>query len=82
MRGIRKDGMVFGNPEFVRYNAEATLDPMRIFVAFSHRLLHLTAHMNMFVPVLMTVAAMLWSQGQTSRGRRALQSAARFCAAF
>jgi hypothetical protein len=54
-----KTGMVFGNPEFVRYNAEATLDPMRIFVAFSHRLLHLTAHMNMFVPVLMTVAAML-----------------------
>ena len=29
--------MLFGNPEFVRYNAEATLDPLRILVAFSTR---------------------------------------------
>ena len=54
-----KTGFLFGNPEFLRYNAEATLDPLRIMVAFGHRLLHLTAHMNMFVPVLMTVAALM-----------------------
>jgi hypothetical protein len=54
-----KTGMFFGNPEFVRYNAESTMDPLRILIAFSHRLLHLTAHMNMFVPVLMTAAALL-----------------------
>jgi 4-amino-4-deoxy-L-arabinose transferase-like glycosyltransferase len=54
-----KTGFLFGNPEFLRYNAEATLDPLRIVVAFGHRLLHLTAHMNMFVPVLMTVAALM-----------------------
>ena len=54
-----KTGFLFGNPEFLRYNAEATLDPLRILVAFGHRLLHLTAHMNMFVPVLMTVAALM-----------------------
>ena len=54
-----RTGFLFGNPEFLRYNAQATLAPLRIFAAFGHRLLHLTAHMNMFVPVLLTIAAML-----------------------
>src|ERR1019366_1733144 len=54
-----KTGFLFGNPEFLRYNAEATLDPLRFLAAFGHRLLHLTAHMNLFVPVLITVAALL-----------------------
>ena len=54
-----RTGFLFGNPEFLRYNAQATLDPLRILAAFGHRVLHLTAHMNLFVPVLMAVAAML-----------------------
>jgi 4-amino-4-deoxy-L-arabinose transferase-like glycosyltransferase len=54
-----KTGFLFGNPEFLRYNAQATLDPLRILAAFGHRILHLTAHMNMFVPVMMGIAAML-----------------------
>ena len=54
-----KTGFLFGNPQFLRYNAEATLTPLRILAAFGHRLLHLTVHMNMFVPVLMACAAML-----------------------
>ncbi len=54
-----KTGYMFGSPDFVRYNAVATLDPVRIFAAFFHRVLHLTAHMNLFVPVLMTFAALL-----------------------
>ena len=54
-----KTGFLFGNPEFLRYNAQANLEPLRILAAFGHRVLHLTAHMNLFVPVLMTVAAML-----------------------
>jgi hypothetical protein len=53
-----KTGYLFGNPEFLRYNATATLTPMRILAAFGHRMLHLTAHMNLFVPVLCTAAAM------------------------
>ncbi|HEX4283600.1 MAG TPA: glycosyltransferase [Terracidiphilus sp.] len=52
-----KTGFVFGNPEFLRYNAEATLSPLRILAAFGHRLLHLTAHMNLFVPTILTLAA-------------------------
>jgi 4-amino-4-deoxy-L-arabinose transferase-like glycosyltransferase len=54
-----KTGFLFGNPEFLRYNAQANLEPLRLLAAFGHRLLHLTAHMNLFVPILLTVAALL-----------------------
>jgi hypothetical protein len=54
-----KKGFIFGNPEFLRYNAEANLEPLRILAAFLHRILHLTAHMNLFVPVLMAIAALI-----------------------
>ena len=54
-----KTGYVFGNPEFLKYNAEANFEPKRFLAAFGHRLLHLTAHMNMFVPSLLTVAALM-----------------------
>jgi hypothetical protein len=54
-----KTGFIFGNPEFLRYNAEATMTPLRILAAFGHRLLHLTAHMNLFVPSILTIAAMM-----------------------
>jgi hypothetical protein len=54
-----KTGFLFGNPEFLRYNAQATLTPARVLAAFGHRILHLTAHMNMFVPMLLTGAALM-----------------------
>jgi len=54
-----KTGFLFGNPEFLRYNAQANLSPLRFLAAFGHRLLHLTAHMNLFVPVVMALAALL-----------------------
>jgi hypothetical protein len=54
-----KTGYFLGNPEYLRYNATSTLEPLRILAAFAHRLLHLFAHMNMFVPVLCTAAAMV-----------------------
>lgn len=54
-----RTGFVFGNPEFLRYNATANLSVHRILLCLYHRLLHLTAHMNMFVPVLCGVAALL-----------------------
>ena len=56
-----KTGFVFGNPEFLKYNAEANFAPLRFLAAFGHRLLHLTAHMNMFVPSLLTIAALMLS---------------------
>ena len=55
----RRTGFVFGNPEYLRYNAETTLTPLRVLLALGHRILHITAHMNMFVPVLVTLACMM-----------------------
>ncbi len=63
-----KTGFLFGNPEFLRYNAEATLTPLRIVAAFGHRILHLTAHMNLFVPVLMASAALLLDPRRDAAG--------------
>lgn len=54
-----KTGFLFGNPEFLRYNAESTLAPVRILAAFGHRILHLTVHMNLFVPAMLTFAALM-----------------------
>ena len=53
-----KTGSVFGNPEFLHYNAVATLTPLRVLLAFGHRVFHVTAHMNMFVPTICMIAAM------------------------
>jgi hypothetical protein len=63
-----KTGFLFGNPEYLRYNAEATLTPVRMLAAFGHRILHLTAHMNLFVPVGMAFAALLLSPRPDSEG--------------
>ena len=63
-----KTGFLFGNPEFLRYNAQATLTPLRVLAAFGHRLLHLTAHMNLFVPVLIGLAALLLEVRPGARG--------------
>ena len=55
---FHRTGFVFGNPEYLRYNATANLDPHRIALCLYHRFLHLTMHMNMFVPVTCAVAAL------------------------
>jgi hypothetical protein len=74
-----KTGFLFGNPEFLRYNAQATLEPLRILAAFGHRILHLTAHMNLFVPVLMAIAALLLEPRTDAEGheRPAIRPSAR-----
>ena len=54
-----KTGFIFGNPEFLRYNATANLSAYRIFLCLYHRIIHLTLHMNMFVAVACAVAAIL-----------------------
>ncbi len=64
-----RTGFLFGNPEFLRYNAEATLEPVRFVAAFFHRLLHLTAHMNLFVPVLMALASLSLSLRRDAEGK-------------
>lgn len=54
-----KTGFIFGNPEFLRYNATANLDAHRILLCVYHRVIHLTLHMNMFVAVTCAIAAIL-----------------------
>lgn len=54
-----KTGFLFGNPEYLRYNATATLTTERVLLALSYRLMHLLFHMNMFVPVTLMLACML-----------------------
>jgi 4-amino-4-deoxy-L-arabinose transferase-like glycosyltransferase len=63
-----KTGYLFGNPEYLRYNAQSNFDALRFLAAFGHRILHLTAHMNMFVPVLMTIAALMLPPRLSSDG--------------
>ncbi len=50
---------MFGNPEYVRYNATETLTPLRVLLALAHRTMHVTAHMNLFVPVVAALACLL-----------------------
>ncbi len=66
-------GFVFGNPEFLRYNATANFSGARIAVSLWHRVVHLTVHMNLYVPVLATLAALRMprpgGEGRTGRFR-------------
>ncbi|HTW80237.1 MAG TPA: hypothetical protein VME23_11890 [Terracidiphilus sp.] len=75
-----RTGFFFGNPEFVRYNAETTLAPIRILAAFGHRILHLTAHMNLFVPVVIALASLLLAPRPNAEGnpRAAIEPAVQF----
>jgi 4-amino-4-deoxy-L-arabinose transferase-like glycosyltransferase len=63
---FHETGFIFGNPEFLRYNATANMSPLRIVVSLWHRLIHLTVHMNMYVPVVGTGAALLMPRVTTS----------------
>ena len=54
-----RTGFTFGNPEYLRYNATATLTPVRVLLALMHRALHLTSHLNLFVPVVITLGCLL-----------------------
>jgi hypothetical protein len=55
---FHKTGYIFGNPQYVRYNAVLTLHLFRFFLALGQRLMQVTVYMNLFVPILCMVAAM------------------------
>lgn len=55
----RRTGYVFGNPEYLHYNAVSTLAPRRILIALLYRLMHVTVHMNLFVPVALMLGCLL-----------------------
>ena len=54
-----KTGFTFGNPEYLRYNATANMSVARVLSSLRHRLVHLTTHMNLFLPVIAAVVIFL-----------------------
>ena len=65
---FHRTGFIFGNPEFLRYNATENISALRILLSFWHRVDHLAIHMNMFVPVGATVALLLIPGRQPEAG--------------
>lgn len=53
-----KTGHVFGNPEFFRYNVQATLHPLRIGIALLLRLWQTFVYMDLFVLTIAMALAM------------------------
>jgi len=53
-----RTGYYLGNPEYLRYNLQATLNPLRIFLAVLIRLWHLFGYLNMFLLTLGAIVAM------------------------
>jgi 4-amino-4-deoxy-L-arabinose transferase-like glycosyltransferase len=68
-------GFIFGNPEFLRYNATANLNPVRILTSLWHRAVHLLFHMNLWAPALLSVA-LLFSPPLPDRRARGLPASA------
>jgi len=65
-----RTGFVFGNPEFLRYNALATLHPLRIFLALLLRLWQTLGYMNLYVLTIACVMAMRQPPIHESSGTR------------
>jgi hypothetical protein len=55
---FHQTGLLFGNPEFFRYNLGATLHPIRFLAALAQRLWQLFGYMNMFVLTILTLLTM------------------------
>ena len=53
-----RTGFVFGNPEFFRYNVQATANPLRILLAFGSRLWQTFIYMGLWAVTGLTVFAM------------------------
>ena len=53
-----RTGMVFGNPEFFRYNVAGTLQPLRILLALLIRLWQTFGYLHLLLLTVATVFAM------------------------
>ena len=70
-----RTGFIFGNPEFLRYNATANMDAHRVLLSLYHRALHIVGHMNMWVASALAVAAFLLPRRTPARIRASAQAA-------
>ena len=53
-----RTGFIFGNPEFFRYNVQATANPLRILLALGSRLWQTFVYMGLWAVTALTVFAM------------------------
>jgi len=53
-----RTGFYFGNPQYLRYNLQATLSPLRIVLAMLIRLWHVLGYLNLFLLTLAAAYAM------------------------
>jgi len=67
-----RTGFVFGNPEFFRYNVQATAQPLRIVLTFLMRLWQVLVYFSLY---LLTLAALLamWLPALSDDGRERLR---------
>ena len=65
-----RTGFYFGNPEYLRYNLQATLSPFRILLAILVRLWHTLGYLNLFVLTLAAAYAMSLPPLQEPDGTR------------
>jgi Dolichyl-phosphate-mannose-protein mannosyltransferase len=54
-----RTGFIFGNPEFFRYNVQATVQPLRILLALGLRLWQVIGYLNLYLLTLAGSLAML-----------------------
>ena len=65
-----KTGFVLGNPDFVRYNVSATLNPLRVPLAFGMRLWQLFGYFGLYLLMLAGLLAMLRPPQKENGGSR------------
>lgn len=53
-----RTGFIFGNPEFFRYNVQATMQPLRILLALGLRCWQILGYLSLYVLTIAAMAAM------------------------
>jgi 4-amino-4-deoxy-L-arabinose transferase-like glycosyltransferase len=64
-----RTGFIFGNPEFFRYNVQATLHPLRIALALGMRLWQVLGYLGLYLLTLATLFAM-WLPPLPEKGEK------------
>jgi 4-amino-4-deoxy-L-arabinose transferase-like glycosyltransferase len=65
-----RTGFVFGNPEFFRYNVQATMSPLRILLALAMRIWQAVGYLHLWVLTLLMGCAMTRPPLQDAQGER------------
>jgi Dolichyl-phosphate-mannose-protein mannosyltransferase len=65
-----RTGYVFGNPEFFRYNVQATLHPLRMLLALLLRIWQTVGYLSLYVLTVACVVAMRFAPIHASGGER------------